>query len=112
MIRLLIKLIVAGFIANAAWRVGSEYVTYYKFKDAVRNTATFRKGSDDELRRRIQEIASQFDIPLADDALTIESNENHSVIGASYVKPIALLPGYQYPWNFSWTVDTIYTRRF
>ena len=112
MIRLLIKLIVAGLIANTAWRVGSEYVTFYRFEDAVRNTATFRKGTDDDLRRRVEELSSQFDIPLSDDALTILSNDSHTVIEGSYVKPIAMLPGYEYPWNFSWTVDAIHSNRF
>ena len=116
MFKLLIRLAIAALIANAVWRVGSEYLTFYRFKDDVRNAATFRKGSDSDLRLKIEQLAADFDVPLDDDALKISSDEDkavsHSVIEISYVKSIEVFPGYQYPWPFSFAIDTVYSKRF
>ena len=105
MIRTLVKLALAALIANAVWRVGSEYVTDFKFRDAVRETAIFKARSDEELRAKIGALASQFDVPIDEDSLTIDHQNNHLIITGGYEKPIELLPGYQYPWHFSWTID-------
>ena len=60
MIKLIIKLAIAALIANAAWRLGSSYLAFYKFQDAVKESVLF--GSDktvDQLRSRTMELASQ-----------------------------------------------------
>jgi hypothetical protein len=105
MIRLILKLAVAALIANAAWRVGSEYLAHYRFRDAVRESAMYKAGSDAELRQRVLALASQFDIPLDDDALTIRREARQVTIEGSYAKPIDLLPGYTYPWQFDWSIE-------
>jgi hypothetical protein len=116
MFRFLLKFAIAALIANAAWRVGSAYLTSYRFKDEVRNAATFRKGDDAELRRKIESLAHDLDVPLEDDDLRITTDQNqgtdHSVIELSYVQSIQLFPGYERLWPFSFTVDTVYSKRF
>ena len=118
MFRLLIKLAVAALIANAVWRVGSEYLTYYRFKDDVRNAAEFRRGSgsDGDLLLKIEQLADDFGLPLDDDDVKIQSDSDrsvkHAVVGVSYVKPIELFPGYVYPWTFSFSIDTLYSTRY
>ena len=56
------------------------------------------------------------DVPLDDGDLSIASDQNrgsdHLVIDVSYAKPIQLVPGYEYVWPFSFTIDTIYSKRF
>jgi hypothetical protein len=115
MLRLLVKLALAALLANAVWRVGSEYLTDYQFKDAVRNAATFQKGTED-LTSRIQDLASEYGIELEEGGLSISSDESRSVdrsvVEVSYVKRVLLFPGYLYPLRFAWTVDTIYSKRF
>ena len=62
MFRLLVKLAIAGLIANASWRMGSAYLSFYRFKDAVAETTQYSKEkSDDELRqdRRVDHAAQQ-----------------------------------------------------
>ncbi|HEY3052362.1 MAG TPA: hypothetical protein VGK04_03135, partial [Thermoanaerobaculia bacterium] len=79
MIKLILKLIVVALLANAAWRVGSAYVAHYKFEDAVQQAALFRGSkTDDVLRRRIFELASDFDIPVSDDQVMLITNEHHT----------------------------------
>ena len=102
MIKFLIKLAIAGFIANATWRVGSAYLSHYKFEDAVRETAQFRgRKSDDELRERIGELAAEYDVPVAAEDLTMRTEGNHFLIDGSYTRKIDLFPGYAYQWPFT-----------
>ena len=55
--KLIIKLAIAALLANALFRVGTEYVVYYKFRDSVREAAMFRAKNDEELGQRIMELA-------------------------------------------------------
>ena len=106
--KLLIKLVIAAAIANAAWRVGSAYATHYRFKDAVQETTQFRGSrTDAEVRQRILDLAAQYDIPITDDTLSLEHTElNHTIVDASYTRPLLLLPGYTREWPFTLHVDT------
>jgi hypothetical protein len=111
MIKFLLKLAVAALIAIALWHIGSAYVAHFKFRDAVREAATYETRSDSELRARILELADKFDVPLgptdpADtNALRIMREGRHILIEGSYVEPIEVLPGYRYPWRFSWAIE-------
>jgi hypothetical protein len=106
-IKTLIKLAIVVLVANAIWRVGSAYVSYYRFKDAVADIAVSSKNkTDDELRQKVMEIAMQYDAPLAEDAVAIRHEDNHTYIDASYEEPVAVFPGYERPWAFSFTVDS------
>ena len=112
MLKLLVKLALAALIANAAYRVGSAYLSYYRFTDAVAQTAQF--GTDRsraELQRRVLELASQYDVPLAEDGFTIRrTDESHTIVDGSYLQSVDLLPGYRYPWLFTVHVDVFTTR--
>jgi hypothetical protein len=107
-LKLLLKLVLAALIANAAWRVGSSYVSFYKFKDAINEEAQF--GGDksvDQLRERVVALAQQFDLPVDGDAVTISKENQRTRIAGSYSKPIEVVPGFKYPWSFSWNIETI-----
>ena len=107
MIRLVIKLAIVAFIVNATWRIGSAYVSFYKFKDAVQGTSQSSPGhSEAELRQRILELASQFDLPVNEDSFSIRRENDHTYINGSYTQPLQVLPRYWYPWTFTWSSDT------
>jgi hypothetical protein len=106
-IKVLLKLVVAALVANAAWRLGSAYLAYYRFTDAVQATTQYRGDkSDAQLQSRILELAAQYDVPLAPDAFTVRRDESHTIVDGSFKKPVELLPGYAYPWAFTWHTDT------
>jgi hypothetical protein len=107
MIRTVIKLAVVALIANGAWQLFNAYSPHYKFKDAVTATTQYRgEKSDAQVRDRILELAAEFDVPVTDENLTVRQQDKHTIVESSYVRPIALLPGYTYPWPFSIHVDT------
>jgi hypothetical protein len=106
----LIKLLIAALIANATWRIGTEYLSYYKFKDSVREFNQHRAPKDDaQIRDRIMELASQYDIPLDDQAVAISHLNNHTIVDGSYVKPIEIVPTFRYNWPFEFHIDTFVT---
>jgi hypothetical protein len=107
MIRFLVKLALAGLIANAVWRIGSEYVNYYTFTDEVRNEAVYRNQTEDQLRERVAAIAADHDLPVDEEDVSVERDERHVVIQGAYTKPIMVLPGYDYPWEFKWSIDAL-----
>ena len=105
--KLLFKLAITALIANAAFRLGTEYLTHYKFRDSVREAAMFRAGSDDELRQRVMETAASYSIPLKEDGFTIRRDSGQADIQGSYTKPIELVPGFPYAWRFNWEIEAI-----
>jgi hypothetical protein len=108
-VKVLIKLIVTGLILNALWRVGAAYASFYEFKDAVRAAAMDPAKSEDDLRQKIVELASSYDVPVAADAIEIHRESQHTVVETAYTAPVALLPGYVYPWRFNVDVDAVGT---
>jgi hypothetical protein len=108
MIKTIIKFAIVVVLANGIWRVGSAYTSYYRFRDAVAEVALRSKGmTDDQLKDKVMALAAEYDEPIADDAIAVERDERHTAIEASYVKPISVLPGYDYQWPFSLNVDTL-----
>ena len=108
MIKLILKLAVVALVANAGWRVGSAYVAHYKFEYAVQQAALFRGNKSDEaLRQRISELASDFDIPVTDADVMLMTSEHHTVVDGDYTRVIELVPGFKYPWEFTFHVDTL-----
>ena len=108
MIKLAIKLAIVALIANATWRVSSAYVSHYRFTDAVQATTQFRGGrTDEQIHDRLLDIASEYDIPLTDDTLTVTRQSNHTIVDGAYRRPIEMVPGWSYRWPFTVHVDTI-----
>jgi archaellum component FlaF (FlaF/FlaG flagellin family) len=103
----LIKLAIVVLLANAIWRAGSTYLSYYKFNDAVTDVAiTSKNKTDEELREKVMVLAMQYDQPIDADAVTIRHDGNRVYIEGSYKKPVALFPGSEYQWPFSLSADS------
>jgi hypothetical protein len=109
MIKFLVKLAIAALIANAAWHLGSAYLTFYRFKDAVNEFAQFNpQKSAAEIEQRVLDLASQYDVPLSADRVSIRrDDQSHTLITGSYTQPVDLAPGYVRPWVFSFDVDVV-----
>jgi hypothetical protein len=108
LIKLLIKLAIVVVVANACWRVGSAYVSHYKFVDSVQQLTLFRgQRTDDQLRARVFEIASDFDIPVTEGDVSLRTEEHHTKVDGTYIRPIEIFPGYKYAWPFEFHTDTL-----
>jgi hypothetical protein len=106
MIKRLVKLAIVALLANAVYRVGVEYVTYIKFRDAIRDAAMFKAKSADDLRARIVALADDYELPQDDD-LQISLDERVWHIDGSYRKPIEVVPKFEYAWPFPYSLDVV-----
>jgi hypothetical protein len=107
MFRLLVKLAVVALLANAVYRVGSEYLVYVKFRDGIRDAAMFKARNNAELHARIMDLAAGYEVPLAEDAVTIRREARRVFIDGHYRKTIEIAPNVRYPWDFSWSIDAL-----
>jgi hypothetical protein len=103
--KLLIKLAITALLANAMFRVGTEYVVHYKFRDLVREAAMFQAKSEDDLRDRVIEIANANGVPQSVDKFTVRRNGRQSIINGTYTKKIEVVPGFPIDWKFDWDID-------
>ena len=103
----ILKLALVALLANAAWHLFQVYAAHFSFQDSVRSTAQFRGNKGEtEVRDRVLELASQYDVPVTNENLSVKILENHTIVETSYTRPVNLLPGFSYPWTFSVSVDT------
>ena len=107
--KLLLKLAVTAFLANAGWRIGTAYVSHYSFRDAVREAALVQALDDDRLRERILELADEHGLPLEDGSVNIRREQRRTMVEGTYTRPVLLFPGYDYPWRFDWAIDGFVT---
>ena len=105
MLKTVIKLLVAAVILNAAWRVGSTFLTYYRFEDRLQEVAQFG-GSRPvaEVREQAVKVSKELDVPIEPDAIVVRKTDREIFIDASYVDQLQVFPSYYYPWEFKLTV--------
>jgi hypothetical protein len=127
MFRILIKLAIAALVINAAWRVGSTYLRYYQFEDALQELAQFGDTRKDrQLCDQAMEKAANLEVPVTADAISIRRGSNPGYncekgfqgttvpvtvgsakifIDAAYTDVLQPLPGYRINWEFKPSVS-------
>jgi hypothetical protein len=105
--KLAFKLAVVALLANAAYHIGSGYLTLFKFRDAIRDAAMFKAKNDGELMEQIVELAAQYEVPLEEDNVLIERSERTVSVEGWYDKPIEVAPSYEYPWHFGLSLEVL-----
>ena len=107
MIKLIFKLAIVALIANAGYHIAAEYLTYFRFRDAIRDAAMFKARNDTDLMARILDLATQYELPVSEDNVTIERVERRVTVEGWYDKPIEVVPNYLYPWHFALTLEVV-----
>ena len=106
MLKTIIKLAIVALLANAIWRIGSAYMSFYRFKDSVDELALHSKGKTiEELKDRVLELAASYDEPIEADAVSVHRDDPHLIVEGSYKKRVLLAPGFEYAWPFTLKVD-------
>lgn len=104
--KLLIKLIVAALVVNAAYRCGSVALKYYQFKDETQQMILFGQGASvTELTRQILGEAMKRDVPLDEEGVTVSREGARTVAEISYTEDIEIFPRYVYPMDFSFSAE-------
>lgn len=107
MIRLLVKLAIVALLANAGFHIGAEYLTYIRFRDAIRDAAMFKAKNETELMTRVMELAEQYELPVDEENITIERNDRRFLVEGWYDKEIEVAPNYFYPWHFGLSLEAV-----
>jgi hypothetical protein len=104
--KLLIKLLVAALIVNAAYRCGTVAWRYYQFKDEVQKMVLFGQSNTvGELTSQILEEATKRSVPLDPDGLTIMREGGRTVADVNYSDTVEPFPRYRYPVKFSFSAE-------
>jgi hypothetical protein len=100
MFRLTIKLVIAGLLAHAAYRVGPPFLNHYKFQDAVdeaimfQNTSSFtgKRQSPQELLDKLARIARENNVPLNRDDFQLTLTTSATTLDARYTVQLEYFP--------------------
>ena len=104
--KLIIKLVIAGVILNAAARAGMAAWDYYQLKDVAQQTLIFGANATPmQLHEEILRRAAGLEIPLATENLEVTRVGSRTSAKASYTQQVELFPNYYHPFNFSFEVD-------
>jgi hypothetical protein len=104
-LKTIIKLLVAAVVLHAAWRVGSAFLTYYRFEDRLQEAAQFGGSRPAaEVREQAVKVAKELNVPIDPEAIFVRKTDREIFIDANYVDQLQVFPGYDYPWEFKLTV--------
>ena len=103
-----LKLVIAVALLNAAVRGAGSAWNYYQLKDAAQRALLFgSKSTSQQLHIQIMETASELQIPLKPEDLSIRWRPGRRTAQASYTKEIEFIPNYPYPILFSFNVESV-----
>jgi hypothetical protein len=107
-IRTLIKLALVALIANALVHAVPVYWSYFKFKDAVQETARFSgKRTERDVQERVLSIANRFEIPVDIDDIRVRKDGETTFVDTAYDTQIEYFPGRSYPVHFDVKVEGV-----
>ena len=74
MVKLVIKLAIVGLLANAAFQVVPVFYTNWKFKDAIKEVATFPgyRATVEQVLVKCEKVAKEHELPLTKDDFTVK----------------------------------------
>jgi hypothetical protein len=101
MVKLVLKLAILGLIANALYQVVPPFYTNWKFRDALKELASFsQRKSVDEILDRCVILAKEHDLALDRTDFTIQKGRAITTIDTSYIVDLKYIPGKPHPHLF------------
>jgi hypothetical protein len=108
MIRTLIKLALVALVANALVHIVPVYWNYFKFQDAVQETARFSaRRSERDVQERVLSIANRFEIPVDLDDIRVRKEGEKTFVEMAYGAEIEYFPRRIYPVHFDVKVEGV-----
>jgi hypothetical protein len=105
-LKTIIKILIAAVLLNAAARGGMAAWTYYQFRDKTEQLVIFgARSTPAELHNQIVETATDLNVPVTPENITVEREGARTRAAAAYVQPVEFFPTYIYPINFSFRVE-------
>ncbi len=100
MFRLTIKLVIAGLLAHAAYRVVPPFVNYFQFRDAAQEALIFhitpqfsgRRESPEQLLDKLAKLAAENDVPLGREDFQLALTARPVTLDARYTVQLEFFP--------------------
>jgi hypothetical protein len=108
MFRVTIKLVIAGLIAHAAYRVGPPFVNYYQFRDAAeevlryQNTTSFsgKRQTPEQMLDKLVKAAQENNVPLERQDFQLQFGQDATTLDARYTVQLEYFPRQFKPHEF------------
>ncbi len=101
-----LKLLIALAIVNAAARGAMVTWTFYQFRDTAQQMVIFgATATPAELQNQIVEKATELELPVAPEDVSIRREGPRTWAEAAYTQPVEFFPHYVYPVRFSFEVE-------
>lgn len=99
----LFKILVTLAILTACFNAGRYYLNNFQFEDAAQQRLLFEtRASDSDVVNIVIKIASEYQIPLSPDNVSVRMVGQDRVVEMEYTEQVPLLPGiYTHPWKFT-----------
>jgi hypothetical protein len=107
LIKTAIKLLITLAVLNAVVRAGMAAWDYFELRDEAEQLIVFgANASTDDLRMRILARAEELDVPLEAENVDVQREGNRTFVYGSYTQPVELFPGFTYPADLSFSVES------
>ncbi len=107
--RTIVTLIIVVGVLNAVGHAGTAYWKYYQLKDAAQEAAVFGGLTPTPaLHEQVMDKANKLEIPILSDDVNVTQTGQKTVIEVTYVQPVELLPRYEYPITFRFSVEGLF----
>ena len=104
----ILKLLIVAAVLNATARTAMAAWRYYQFKDAAQQTLVFGgNATAAELHELILRRAVDLEVPVEAEDIEVTRDGPRMQAKAAYTDSIELFPRYFYPFDFSFSVDTM-----
>jgi hypothetical protein len=111
-VKTIIKLAIMMAVLNAMFQYSRVAWGYYQLKDGAQQAVVFgAAATTQQLHDQIMRRAADLRVPLAPEGLRVQRIEDRTIAEASYVQPVAWVPGFERPVSFSFMVDGIAVSR-
>jgi hypothetical protein len=108
MIRTVIKLAIVALVVHAAVKTVPVYWNYFKFKDAVEETAKFSsRRTEEEVQARVLAIANRLDVPVTANDIHVRKDRDRTFVETEYTAELEYFPGKVYPVEFKIQVEGV-----
>ncbi len=109
--RKLLNLAVVLLIAHAGWKIGPVFFRHFAFKDKITEAARYSgRHPAADLQKEILAIAGAEGVPLDPKGLNVQKAGERVRIDARYTENLQLLPRYDYPYEFTVSIETTLAR--
>ena len=104
----IIKIVIALVILTASFNAARYSLNNYQFEDAVHEGLLFDPYANDaQIVDMVSKIASEYQVPLAEEDIRIKQLGSDIVVEMSYTDKVTLLPGvYSRDWTFTPSTST------